>query len=498
MRTYTINSYVSGQPWVKMWSTVPSAAVPAPVPPTPPTPTYLISGTVSEDGTGFSTPLEITGLGTLFSATSGSYGFVVASGYSGTTLPHKSGGTFAPESRSYVSVATDYPNQDFVFYGTGTVPVPPVALYLISGTTTDARFGGTGFSVPLEVSGLGTIFSATSGSYGVSVVSGYSGSFIPHLSGGSFVPESRSYVSIGSNYTGQDYVFYGTGSGSTPYVPSQVLILPDDATSGLYSVLDGGVTQSPSLFVVADGLGRMFTSTDALIWTSTGTTAGFPGCLAYGAGLFVVGRLDGGIEISSDTLNWAVQTSPTADTFNALIYAGSQFVGAGFNGMVVTSADGTNWNLTSTGGADSVKSLAYAIGTYVAVGDNNTVYTSADGTAWSAAVIPSFPLDNIQAVTYSPDFNRFYAAAETFFIESADTVTWVDISGSLVDSIRGLAAGNGTVIAACFSGTAYSTADGTNWSKEAVDDGSTGYGSLFEATFCSPTTFIVCQMTAPT
>jgi hypothetical protein len=739
MRKYTVNAYVSGLPWIKMWTTLPDAPTPAPVPPAPPVilpisisgtitansvgfsapleistngtifsaasgsygfnvssgysgstaahwsggtfvplayhytnvtssyinqnfafygtgtiptpppaPVYLISGTITEDGTGFSAGLEFSALGTFFSATSGSYGLNVVPGYSGTALPHYSGGgTFVPQLRVYTTVGTDYPAQDYA-YGTATPPPPP-SLYLISGTTTDARFGGTGFSVPLEISGLGTVSSAASGSYGVSVVSGYSGSIIPHLSGGSFVPESRTYASVGSNYTSQDYIFYGTvppvppvasylisgtittsgsigvscaislntrtitsaangsygyavasgysgttqpayitspgsyayvnvtsdqpnqdfdapapllsynsldwtwsltnpqyweiqikdpdygmhdlvaGSDRThsiteydfwwrivgrdaslnintpfsnevystpppsPYTPSTVLVMPLNAVSGL-SLLPIGFAGS-NLFASIDGLGGAYTSTDALNWTATGVTTAGPECIAYGSGLYAVGILAGSIETSPDTLNWTPQASPTGETFFTMIYADNRFVGGGFNGMMVTSVDGTNWSLTSTGGAENVRALAHGNGTYVAAAET-AIYTSADGTVWAAAPAPS---SAIIAVTYSPDFARFYAGGNGILLESADTVTWADITGSLTVDIVGLAAGNGTVVAAAYQGTVYSTADGTNWSKEAVADptmGATGY--LDSAVFCAPSVFFVGETTPPT
>lgn len=627
-------------------------------PPIPPTPFYFISGTTTDaryGGTGFSVPLEITSLGTVFSAASGSYGISVISGYSGTAIPHLSGGSFVPESRTYVSVGSDYANQDYVFYGT-VPPVPPVTSYLISGTVTtsgsigvscnivigigtitsaasgsygyyvasgysgttqptyltspgsyvytsvtsdqpnqdfdapapflyynsldwtwslstnpyyweiqiddggfgmhdlvygverthevteygswwrivgrdialnintpfsnqvystpppytisgtvtDARFGGTGFSVALEVSGSGTFFSATSGSYGFNVVSGYSGSVVPHLSGGSFVPTSRNYASVNSDYPAQDYVFYGT-SGTTPYVPSTIVLIPSGAASGLgiYSV---GFASSPSQYATLDGLAQLYTSTDALNWTATGTTVepfvSMPNCLAYGdgpytgGGLYAVGRLDGGIETSPDTFNWTVRVTPTVETFLTMIYADNRFVGGGVNGMVVTSADGTNWSLTTTGGVDNVSSLAYGNGTYVAVGidgiGNSTIYTSANGTAWALALVPSSPT---VTVAYSPDFARFYLGGFAILLESADTVTWTDITGSLSTDIVGLAAGNGTVLAAGYTGTVHCTSDGTNWFQEAVYE---SYYLSGITTFCSPSAFFVEETTPPT
>lgn len=173
MRNYTTIQYVSGIPSVRMICTLPAAPAAVPVPPEPPEPPvyYLISGTVTEDGTGFSAPLEFTGLGTFSSAASGSYGHVVVGGYSGTVIPHSYAGTFVPEYRVYTSVGTDYPEQDYAFFA---APVPE-GLLLISGVITS-------FDLPVtDTIDNGTniwMSDNTTGSYGFLVPTGWSGTTI--------------------------------------------------------------------------------------------------------------------------------------------------------------------------------------------------------------------------------------------------------------------------------------------------------------------------------
>ena len=80
----------------------------------------LISGTVAEDGTGFSTALLATGLlPTFWSAANGSYGIAVDSGYSGTIRPvHIVAGTFVPDRRVYTNVLAPYTDQNYDYSGT--------------------------------------------------------------------------------------------------------------------------------------------------------------------------------------------------------------------------------------------------------------------------------------------------------------------------------------------------------------------------------------------
>ena len=106
----------------------------------PPTPSYLISGTVTEDGTGFSVPIVFDSLGTLYSDASGSYGQAVLAGYSGTATPVWFGGTFSPQERVYTNVAASLANQDYAFYG--TTPTPP---------PTDCPIPGPNVDIPLPM-----------------------------------------------------------------------------------------------------------------------------------------------------------------------------------------------------------------------------------------------------------------------------------------------------------------------------------------------------------
>jgi hypothetical protein len=116
------NGYLSGLQIVGCGS----GAYTPPTPPTPPAPpsSYAIEGTITESSVGFSAALEIEGIGTIFSAASGSYSQGVAAGYSGTVIPHYSGGTFSPAQRVYTSVGTNYTSQDYAFYATTTPPAP--------------------------------------------------------------------------------------------------------------------------------------------------------------------------------------------------------------------------------------------------------------------------------------------------------------------------------------------------------------------------------------
>jgi hypothetical protein len=91
---------------------VEAAPVPVPEPVVPDS--FLISGVVAHTGTNFSAGVEVTGFGTIFAdAVTGSYGVLVAPGYSGSVIPHYCSGVWSPASQAYVNVQVDQPNQDY-------------------------------------------------------------------------------------------------------------------------------------------------------------------------------------------------------------------------------------------------------------------------------------------------------------------------------------------------------------------------------------------------
>jgi len=201
--SYFLHGPENREPYIPPYPPLPATPAP-PTPPTPPTPSYIISGTVSENGTGFSALLGVSSVGTFASATSGSYGFAVPSGYSGLVIPIWFGGTFSPLGRSYISVVADQPNQDFVF--TGTTPAPPTPPVILTG---EVRLEGIPYdSATVDFSGSGSVITDSFGTYIGTVSYGYSGStalsgFNPPVY--TVTPSSRNYSGLTTNQAGQDF-----------------------------------------------------------------------------------------------------------------------------------------------------------------------------------------------------------------------------------------------------------------------------------------------------
>jgi len=150
-----------------------------------------------------------------------------------------------------------------------------------------------------------------------------------------------------------------------------------------------------NLYVAVGGSGRLYSSPDAITWTSR--TSQFSTStiysVAYGNGTWVAVGQSGLISSSTDGITWTARTANVStNTLLAVIYANSLFVavGAGANGGtggITTSTDGITWTQrsTPTTSVSTLRDVAYGGGYYVAVGSANTNngYYSTNGTSWT-------------------------------------------------------------------------------------------------------------------
>lgn len=213
--THYIRGPENREPYVPPY---PPVRPPAPPPP-PPTPSYSISGTVTEDGTGFSAPLWVQSLGTYHSDSTGSYGFSVLAGYSGVVVPYRVGGTFAPASRAYVSVGADYVGQDFAFGSVTPTPPTPTPTWLISGTVYESGTGKA--NVIVVVTDYNSVNTAANGSYGMQVANDWTGFIVPlwYDTSGTFSPDQRFLSNVVTDTPNQNFDFIGT----TPPTPAYLI-----------------------------------------------------------------------------------------------------------------------------------------------------------------------------------------------------------------------------------------------------------------------------------
>jgi hypothetical protein len=178
----------------------------------------VISGKVTDSqGTGISGVMLTFshsggGVETTTTDFNGFYQREVPHGWSGDVTPSKQGYEFQPPARTYESVTSDRPDQDYT--ADATYPV-------ISGTVADPE--GTGVpGVTLTFSGENG-FSSTAdtdadGNYSHPVEPGWSGTASPFKTGYIFSPSRLSYNNVTSHRPGEDY----TAEANSPVISGTV------------------------------------------------------------------------------------------------------------------------------------------------------------------------------------------------------------------------------------------------------------------------------------
>lgn len=157
----------------------------------------------------------------------------------------------------------------------------------------------------------------------------------------------------------------------------------------------GLATNGSNLYVQVDVSGGLYSSSDALTWTSR--TSGFGAnairAVSYGNGLFVAVGDSGLLTTSSDGITWTARTSQfgTGQIFD-VEYANSLWVAVGANAAgsaaaISTSTDGLTWTSRTPGTSGTANMVAYGGGYWVIAcqySTNNYQYSS-NGTTWTAA-----------------------------------------------------------------------------------------------------------------
>jgi hypothetical protein len=174
------------------------------------------------------------------------------------------------------------------------------------------------------------------------------------------------------------------------------------------------------------------------------------------------------IWVSADGLSWKAATVPSAYSnfsWSDLTYANGLWAVVGWNGSILTSVDGETWIKQSTGTTKAIYAIAYGNGRWIASCSDMTVISSPDGVTWSA---PSLVGD-----TAGTGYLQSLAFANNCWLgrtsnnkraASADGVAWtVDTSSANYSFMTGL--GN-QFVATDYSGTVFSSADGTTWSQQ--------------------------------
>ena len=209
---------------------------------------------------------------------------------------------------------------------------------------------------------------------------------------------------------------------------------------------------------VATGVKWATPVSGALTWTNRlNINAGEPiQQIAYnGSNLYVAVTQSGTLYTSPDALTWTSRTSGFgANGINDVAYGNGLWVAVGDNGTLTTSSNGTTWTArTANMSTNAIRNVVYANSLWVAVGSGggttNTggVIYSSDGTTWTRKSqsltvgnqyqcvvwngtnwIIGSTLSGVNAFLYASDPSGTWTAAST--TAQAGTITWIGWDGT--------------------------------------------------------------------
>ncbi|CCG98769.1 hypothetical protein FAES_0758 [Fibrella aestuarina BUZ 2] len=187
------------------------------------------------------------------------------------------------------------------------------------------------------------------------------------------------------------------------------------------------------------GYGIMYTSTDGINWTNQPIAQQ----LSYGLNrveyinntwYLVGGNL---IATSKDGLEWTPRSLKGKPSFvTSIAYGAGLYVAGDIDGYYLTSTDGINWPELRINADMSVSNVSYGDGYWLAVGNDYTrrhlLWASTDGTHWQGVDIPS--TNSINAVHYAN--GRWVAVGGAYSILTSLSASFVPLGVLPSSSIR--------------------------------------------------------------
>ncbi|HEY4989604.1 MAG TPA: hypothetical protein VII09_07345 [Opitutaceae bacterium] len=245
---------------------------------------------------------------------------------------------------------------------------------------------------------------------------------------------------------------------------------PAGITDDIWSVAYGNGT-----FAAVTNQGRVLTSSDGLVWSSSVASAGtWLVSITYGKGTWVAVGANGTILLSSDLATWLNAKSVTTNKLNGVLYNGTVFLAVGESGTILSSPDAQAWTIQASGVSGFLHGITVFpdTSTFLVSGQNGVLlFGNSDGTGFSPS--PSGTTQDLEALVTSPGGGSFVnvaVGANGTVIHEASVAAHGALSGwasaiipNTTARFRALASGDGFFVAGGELGTILSSTDGTTW-----------------------------------
>ena len=228
-----------------------------------------------------------------------------------------------------------------------------------------------------------------------------------------------------------------------------------------------GFVYGDNLWVAAGNGGALYTSTDAITWTSrtSGITA-FIYALTYGNSLYVYGAGGGVIRTSTNGITWTARTSGSATTtyISSLTFGDNLYVYGNNIGAIRSSTNGITWTARTSGSSTIISGLAYGNGVFVYGDYSGQIRTSTDAITWTARTSGLATSEPIYSLTYGDGIFVAGAGQTSRVLTSTDGVTWTKTAEGFPGVIYKIAYDDGIYLlqASNIFGL-YSSTDAVNW-----------------------------------
>jgi len=232
-------------------------------------------------------------------------------------------------------------------------------------------------------------------------------------------------------------------------------------------------------FTVVGESGTTLTSVDGSTWVKQGigTRLDLDGITIGDGGLVMAVGKGGTVITTSNGTNLLMTTAGITNELHGVTFATwrepvnspslfrtiKRYVAVGDSGMIITSDNGIDWVQRYSSTNTSLKGVTYGKGLFVAVGSNGAILTSPDAINWTRELSPA-SLGDFNEVAYGNGV--FVGVTDKAYawniIRSPDGHHWVqDRLGGV--NMRGVTFGQDRFGIVGNDGSAYFSADGTNW-----------------------------------